>query len=116
MAENAFGTHRFDKETSAQLLLACKKMKEIEPDLFISKNALRKPRPKRDRNALKTRSKSAPPTVGAHTQLWRAEPLWVPRPPWEPQQDDQVRSVLQLPDGPGWVLLHLPQAGGEGDD
>ena len=115
MAENAFGTHRFDKETRAQLLLACKKMKEIEGDMFITRNASRKARPRRDCNALKPRSKSAPPAVGAHTQLWRAEPLWVPRPPWAPQQEEQVRSALHLPDGPGWVLLHLPQAEGERD-
>ena len=95
MVENTFGTHRFDKETRAQLLLACKKMKEIEGDMFMSRNASRKARPRRDRNA-KPRSKSAPPAVGARTQLWRAEPLWVPRPPWAPQQDDQVRSVSAL--------------------
>ena len=46
MAESAFGTQRFDKETRAQLLLACKKMKEIEGDIFMSRNASRKARPR----------------------------------------------------------------------
>ena len=46
MAEKAFGAQRFDTETRAQLLLACKKMKEIEGDMFMSRNASRKARPR----------------------------------------------------------------------
>ena len=92
MAEKAFGTQRFCKHTRAQLLLACTKMKELAPDIFISKNASRAPRPRRVRNAWKPRAKSAPPAVGAHTQRWREEPLWVPRPPWAPRQGERVRS------------------------
>ena len=75
MAEKAFGKQRFDTETKAQLCLACTKMKESFPelsaDMFISKNALRKARPRRVR---KPRAKSAPPAVGERNQLWMAEP------------------------------------------
>ena len=88
MAEKAFGTQRYDRATRVRMLHVCSKMKEIAPDMFISKNASRKGRPRR-----KKRSKSAPPVVGAHTKLWRAEPLWVPRPPWAPRQEEQVGNL-----------------------
>ena len=41
VARKAFGTQRFDSQTRAQLLHVCKKMKEIVPDMFLSKGDLR---------------------------------------------------------------------------